>query len=341
MIARSRLKLAMVALLMGGLCLCTIGYAEITSVQISPAQPTDQDTITFSVAGLFLDGCWNLRDFNFNQMSSTQFSADVFAYDVWQPGQYCPLFIVDYVYSATFGPLDPGTYSIFVTEHHQSLREPEPNFASLMFEVMDFLPPAGISVIPESLAFGNVYVAHDSVLMLTIQNIGGAPLAVTAMTAPTGFTARFGLPLTIAPDSSVTGSVQFRPTTAQPYSGNLVIISNASTSPTHVPLSGIGIQESSADNVSVVIPGDFYLVQNYPNPFNPTTTISFSLPHQSRAYLSVFDALGREVRVLADENFAPGEHHLLFDGSDLPSGIYFAQLQSGEFVATQKLLLLK
>ena len=78
-----------------------------------------------------------------------------------------------------------------------------------------------------------------------------------------------------------------------------------------------------------------------PNPFNPSTTISFSLPRNTRARLAVFDILGREVRVLADENFAPGEHRVLFDGFDLPSGIYFARMQSGEFVATQKLLLLK
>ncbi|MBU0510057.1 T9SS type A sorting domain-containing protein [bacterium] len=78
-----------------------------------------------------------------------------------------------------------------------------------------------------------------------------------------------------------------------------------------------------------------------PNPFNPYTTISFALPHPAHARLTVYDVLGREVRVLANDNFAPGEHRLRFDGSDLPSGIYFARLQSGEFVATQKLLLLK
>jgi len=78
-----------------------------------------------------------------------------------------------------------------------------------------------------------------------------------------------------------------------------------------------------------------------PNPFNPSTTLSFTLPRQARARLAVYDVLGREVRVLADEDFTAGEHRILFDGSNLPSGLYFARLQSEEFVSTQKLLLLK
>jgi len=79
----------------------------------------------------------------------------------------------------------------------------------------------------------------------------------------------------------------------------------------------------------------------FPNPFNSATTVSFTLLHRARARLAVYDVLGREVRVLADEDYASGEHRFTFDASGLPSGIYFAHVQSGEFTATQKLLLLK
>ncbi|MDD5088764.1 MAG: T9SS type A sorting domain-containing protein [bacterium] len=82
-------------------------------------------------------------------------------------------------------------------------------------------------------------------------------------------------------------------------------------------------------------------LQCAPNPFNATTTISFTLLHQARTRLAVYDIMGREVRVLANENFASGGHRMSFDGTNLPSGIYFARLQSGEFAATRKLLLLK
>jgi hypothetical protein len=79
----------------------------------------------------------------------------------------------------------------------------------------------------------------------------------------------------------------------------------------------------------------------FPNPFNPSTTISFSLPREARARIAVFDILGREVTVLADNVFTAGEHRLMFDGSSLPSGLYFARLESGSMQATHKLLLLK
>jgi len=80
---------------------------------------------------------------------------------------------------------------------------------------------------------------------------------------------------------------------------------------------------------------------SFPNPFNLSTTISFSLPREGRARIAMFDILGREVAVLADNVFTAGEHRIMFDGSSLPSGLYFARLQSGNMQATHKLLLMK
>jgi len=141
MIAYSRLRLAAGAFFMGWFCLSTVGYARISSVRISPDQPTVRDTITFSVAGWFPDACWSLQGFELVQSSATQFTASVFAFDRWEPERVCTELIVEYDYSATLGPLGPGTYTIFVTENHQSLREPWPNETSLTFEVRDYLPP--------------------------------------------------------------------------------------------------------------------------------------------------------------------------------------------------------
>jgi hypothetical protein len=103
---------------------------------------------------------------------------------------------------------------------------------------------------------------------------------------------------------------------------------------------GAGDQFSTAD------PASFALFQNYPNPFNPSTTISFSLTTASRVKLDVFDITGRLVSVPQPEAAASsfvqaGEHSVTFDGSGLPSGIYFARLQVGEFTQTQKMILLK
>jgi len=91
---------------------------------------------------------------------------------------------------------------------------------------------------------------------------------------------------------------------------------------------------------------DYYLFQNYPNPFNPSTTIKYSIPSNVKREMSnvkiiVYDILGNEVATLLDENKPAGNYEVRFDGSNLSSGIYFYKLQSGSFIQTKKLLLLK
>jgi hypothetical protein len=96
----------------------------------------------------------------------------------------------------------------------------------------------------------------------------------------------------------------------------------------------------AADNPFILQPSSFRL-SIYPNPFNPSTTLAFTLPKSGFTIIDVYDLAGRKVQTLADGMLAAGEHRLTFNGSQLPSGIYFARLQSGEFAGTQKLLLLK
>ena len=89
------------------------------------------------------------------------------------------------------------------------------------------------------------------------------------------------------------------------------------------------------------IPTEYSLSQNYPNPFNPSTTFSFSLPKAGKVQLKIFDITGREVARLVDGMKPAGSHQIVFDGSDLTSGVYFARLEAGEFRGTRKLLLIK
>ncbi|MCL4548189.1 MAG: YCF48-related protein [Bacteroidetes bacterium] len=90
-----------------------------------------------------------------------------------------------------------------------------------------------------------------------------------------------------------------------------------------------------------VFPQNFDLLQNYPNPFNPTTTIKFSIPNSQFATLKVYDMLGREVATLVNEEKAPGNYEVKFDGSNLSSGVYFYRLQAGSFSQTKKFVLVK
>lgn len=94
-------------------------------------------------------------------------------------------------------------------------------------------------------------------------------------------------------------------------------------------------------SISEQLPLEYSLLQNYPNPFNPVTTIAFDLPFRGSVSLIVYNTLGEKVRVLADEFQDAGKHQISFNGSDLPSGVYFCRLQSGDYVRTIKMVLLR
>lgn len=89
------------------------------------------------------------------------------------------------------------------------------------------------------------------------------------------------------------------------------------------------------------LPGSVELHPNYPNPFNPQTTISFVMTTGGMVDARVYDNLGREVAILAQRAFGSGGHKLLFDGSDLPSGIYLVRLVVQGSVFTQKMVMVK
>jgi hypothetical protein len=85
----------------------------------------------------------------------------------------------------------------------------------------------------------------------------------------------------------------------------------------------------------------YLLSQNYPNPFNPTTKIDYEIPLWCHVTLKVYNPQGHEIAVLVDRDEAPGHRSVIFDASNMASGVYFYRLQSGNFVATKKFLLLK
>ena len=89
------------------------------------------------------------------------------------------------------------------------------------------------------------------------------------------------------------------------------------------------------------VPEDFMLEQNYPNPFNPSTNIGYQLADGSKVTLKIYDVLGKEIATLINEYKPAGKYEIEFDASNLPSGVYFYQLISGENIATKKLVLIK
>lgn len=89
------------------------------------------------------------------------------------------------------------------------------------------------------------------------------------------------------------------------------------------------------------VPNGFSLEQNYPNPFNPSTTIGFSVGTSSFVTLRMYDALGREIRSLVNQNLDAGSYTVPFDARDLSSGVYYYTIQAGSFTSSKKMLLTK
>jgi len=88
-------------------------------------------------------------------------------------------------------------------------------------------------------------------------------------------------------------------------------------------------------------PLSFTLEQNYPNPFNPSTSIEYTIPKSGLVTLKVYDVLGREVATLVNGQNESGKHTVEFDASNLNSGVYFYKIESGNFFATKKMILVK
>ncbi|MDZ4712738.1 MAG: YCF48-related protein [bacterium] len=111
--------------------------------------------------------------------------------------------------------------------------------------------------------------------------------------------------------------------------------------------SGVVLRITNASTVSInnfsnVVASQYKLFQNYPNPFNPKTSINYELGITNYVSLKVYDALGSEVITLVNENKQAGYYQATFDGSNLPSGMYFYRLSvDGNVVDTKRMALVK
>jgi len=98
---------------------------------------------------------------------------------------------------------------------------------------------------------------------------------------------------------------------------------------------------SEVVEVNIFSPTNFTLFQNYPNPFNPSTKIKYQIPGKDFVTIKIFDVLGNKIASLVNEEKPAGSYEVYFNGTGLPSGLYFYELQTGRFVETRKMILLK
>ncbi len=97
---------------------------------------------------------------------------------------------------------------------------------------------------------------------------------------------------------------------------------------------GIGPGES-------LIPENFILSQNYPNPFNAATTIDYTLASDAHVTVEIFDMLGRRVETLFDSDMPAGSHKVIWNASDVVSGVYFYKITAGDHSDTRRMTLIK
>ena len=101
-----------------------------------------------------------------------------------------------------------------------------------------------------------------------------------------------------------------------------------------------GLLASVASRAAETLPNTLDLT-SFPNPFNPETTIQFALPRATNVKLTLFNILGQQVALLADEFLPAGTHSLRFNASTMASGMYLCRLQTGYGATTHRLLLMK
>lgn len=85
----------------------------------------------------------------------------------------------------------------------------------------------------------------------------------------------------------------------------------------------------------------YKLYSCYPNPFNPKTKISYDLAKSGTVNITVFNSNGQLIQTLINTIQSAGHHEIQWDASDFSSGIYFYKIQSENFSAVQKMMLIK
>ncbi|MBK6766009.1 MAG: T9SS type A sorting domain-containing protein [bacterium] len=124
------------------------------------------------------------------------------------------------------------------------------------------------------------------------------------------------------------------------YHVNIVVHNNSTDSSVVLPLTLV--RTLAIGDPMTPLPQQFALEQNFPNPFNPSTQIRFDVAETALTTLRVYNVLGQEIIApISGQRVEAGQHIVNVDMSGLPSGVYLYRLESGSFVETKKMVLMK
>jgi M6 family metalloprotease-like protein len=257
-----------------------------------------------------------------------------------------------FVFSAVFSPTTIGEKTATITITHIADDSP------VEVEITGIaIRPQTIQITPETYHFEGVL---SMPFAFSITNIGDLPLIVDEIELSGALAEYFDisfqsvLPNTIT-DDSMTFLVSFHPTSSGLKTANVIVTSNAASSPHSVVVTG----ETTISDLDNVVQKQTALLSNYPNPFNPETIIRFTVVSEQRianseqketskqrVTIDIYNSRGRKVRSLVDGEYATGEHNIVWDGTDdngssVGSGVYFYRMSAGDYNETRKMLLIK
>lgn len=235
-------------------------------------------------------------------------------------------------------------------QQYQGNRNPFVDHPELVERINNFAGTATTPPIPKLVA-SPMKVSFDiaqnqsakQMRSIIVANIGNGSLKITKSTFSNSVFTFVDSSTDIESNGYRTMQIQFDGSIAGTYSGTLTLewSDGTTTQSTVFALEGKSEFTSSVERISHA-PNEFMLYTNFPNPFNPSTTIGFTIQESGLTTLQIFDALGREVATLVNEELEPGIYYQKqFNAQHLSSGIYFARLTSGNKTLLKKMLLMK
>lgn len=218
------------------------------------------------------------------------------------------------------------------------------NFISNSFsspDILDMTINFGVPYLfksPEIIDFGVVFLLETEVDTVLVKNLGFDTLEVDSITITDDDVTVDLSNFILQHNEQIEVQVEYTPQVLNHSNGWLILYSNSPTSPDSVLLL-LDMVTSVSDHFTNY--ANYLLEQNYPNPFNPSTTISYEIPERSFVTIKIYNVLGNEIVTLVNEEKLKGSYEIEFNGTGLPSGIYFYRLHAGNFVRTKKMVLLK
>lgn len=208
------------------------------------------------------------------------------------------------------------------------------------YSVIPFIPRPEISASPFQYSFDTLAVNDTAFFLLSLFNYGTGNLNISNITSSASQFSITDFPSVIPQNEFAFARIRFRPDQfSQTFSSTLSVESNDTT--IYVNVTGYSNNTSGVTTISSEIPVEYSLLQNYPNPFNPVTNLEFGISKSEFVTLKIYDNLGKEIITLVNGNLNPGTYRYSFDAAGLTSGLYFYKLETDNFSATKKMLLVK